>query len=105
MKTRFDDRLWEAEEMKPEEIPEELKESGAVNVRLRDVRMSIGKDRAGWKLTLEAELHSLMENRRSVPSSACTQRGTSAAHEDGLSPETTTRYSLEEEKGKSMCMW
>ena len=61
MKTRFDDKLWEAEQVKPEEIPEALKESGAINVSLRDVRNSIGKDRAGWKLVLEAELHSLME--------------------------------------------
>ena len=38
MKVRFDDNLWETEEIKPSEVPEELKESGAINVSLRDVK-------------------------------------------------------------------
>ena len=37
MKTKFDEKLWEIEYVKPEEVPEELKESGAINVSLRDV--------------------------------------------------------------------
>ena len=49
MRARFDDNLWESEDVKKEEIPEELKESGAIMVKLRDVRNSIGKDRADWK--------------------------------------------------------
>ena len=50
-----------AEEIKLEEIPKELKESGAITVSLKDVRNSIGKDRAQWKFALETELNSLME--------------------------------------------
>ena len=61
MKVKFDDKLWDAEEMKVDEIPEGLKESGAINVKLGDVRNSIGKDRALWKLALESELNSLIE--------------------------------------------
>ena len=61
MKIKFDDKLWDAEEVKPEEIPEEMKESGAINVKLKDVRNSIGKDRQLWKLALESELNSLYE--------------------------------------------
>ena len=51
----------EVEEIEHDEIPEELKESGAIAVKLKDVRNSIGKDRAQWKLALEAELNSLRE--------------------------------------------
>ena len=61
LKARSDDKLWEIDELQPEEIPEELKESGAIIVSLRDVRNSIGKDRAQWKLVLEAEYNSLLE--------------------------------------------
>ena len=67
MKAAFDDRLWEADEVKPEEVPEELKESGAIIVNLRDVRNSIGKDRADWKITLEGEYNSLMSNAAVFP--------------------------------------
>ena len=35
---KFDDELWETEEIQPSEVPEELKESGAINVSLRDVK-------------------------------------------------------------------
>ena len=63
MKVKFDDRLWDAEEMKTDEIPEELKESGAINVKLSDVRNTIGKDRAQWKLALESELKFVDRNR------------------------------------------
>ena len=35
----FDDKLWETEEIQPSEVPEELKESGAINVSLRDVKI------------------------------------------------------------------
>ena len=61
MKAKFGNKLWDTEETKQDEIPEELKESGAIPVKLKDVRNSIGKDRAQWKLALEAELNSLRE--------------------------------------------
>ena len=61
MKAKFDSKLWDTEEIKEDEIPEALKESGAIPVKLKDVRNSIGKDRAQWKLALEAELNSLRE--------------------------------------------
>ena len=44
-----------------------MKESGAIDVSLRDVKNSIGKDRAGWKLALEGELNSLMETGAVFP--------------------------------------
>ena len=53
-------------EIKPEEIPdglqEEIRESGAIAVALREVRNSIGKDRQQWKLALESELQSLRDS-------------------------------------------
>ena len=53
------------EDIKSEEIPEELqneiKESGAISVTLRDVRNSIGKDRQQWRPALESELQSLRD--------------------------------------------
>merc|ERR1711867_349856 len=62
---KIGEKLWNEEEIKPEEIPqglqEEIRESGAITVALRDVRTSIGKDRQQWKLALEAELQSLMD--------------------------------------------
>ena len=48
-KERIDTKFWENDELEPEEVPEELKESGAIAVSLRDVRNSIGKDREQWK--------------------------------------------------------
>ena len=57
--------LWQQEDIKPEEIPEglqeEIRESGAIAVTLRDVRNSIGKDRQQWHLALESELQSLRD--------------------------------------------
>ena len=57
--------LWEQQQIRPEEIPNELqdeiKESGQVSVTLRDVRHSIGKDRQQWHLALESELQSLRD--------------------------------------------
>ena len=57
--------MWEQQQIRPEEIPaeiqEEIKESGAVAVTLRDVRQSIGKDRHQWHLALESELQSLRD--------------------------------------------
>ena len=68
VKVRLDkisDKIWQQEETKPEEIPEilqnEMKESGAIAVKLRDVRNSIGKDRQQWHLALESELQSLRD--------------------------------------------
>ena len=62
---KIGEKLWNEEEIKPEEIPqglqEEIRESGAITVALRDVRTSIGKDRQQWKLALEAELQSLRD--------------------------------------------
>ena len=58
-------KLWQQEDIKPEEIPErlqeEIRESGAITVALRDVRNSIGKDRQQWALALESELQSLRD--------------------------------------------
>ena len=62
---KITDKLWQQEDIKPEEIPEglqeEMKESGAITVTLRDVRNSIGKDRQQWHLALESELQSLRD--------------------------------------------
>ena len=38
-----------------------MEESGAITVKLRDVRNSIGKDRQQWHLALESELQSLRD--------------------------------------------
>ena len=54
-----DSTLWEEEGLKPHEDPEELKESGAITVSLKDVRNSIGRDREEWKVALDSELQSL----------------------------------------------
>ena len=60
--SKISDNLWQEEDIKREEIPEviqeEIQESGAITVSLKDVRQSIGKDRQEWKLALEAELQS-----------------------------------------------
>ena len=57
--------MWQQEDIRPEEIPEglqdEIRESGAIAVTLRDVRNSIGKDRQQWHLALESELQSLRD--------------------------------------------
>ena len=57
---KIGEKLWQQEDIKPEEIPEglqdEIRESGAIAVTLRDVRNSIGKDRQQWHLALESEL-------------------------------------------------
>ena len=62
---KITDEMWQQEDIKPEEIPEglqkEMKESGAIAVKLRDVRNSIGKDRQQWHLALESELQSLRD--------------------------------------------
>ena len=49
MKVKVDQKLWDEEELRPEEVPEELKESGAIAVSLRDVKNCIGRDREQWK--------------------------------------------------------
>ena len=62
---RITENLWQQGDIKPEEIPEglqdEIKESGAIAVTLRDVRNSLGKDRQQWHLALESELQSLRD--------------------------------------------
>ena len=62
---KISENLWNEEDIKPEEIPErlqdEIRESGAIAVTLKDVRQSIGKDRQEWKLALESELSSLRD--------------------------------------------
>ena len=62
---KFSENLWQQEDIKPEEIPEalqdEIRESGAIAVTLRDVRNSIGKDRQQWHLALASELQSLRD--------------------------------------------
>ena len=64
-RAKISENLWQQEDIKPEEIPEglqdEIKESGAIAVTLRDVRNSIGKDRQQWHLALESELQSLRD--------------------------------------------
>ena len=63
-KVKFDERLWEEEELKPEDLPddqEDVKESGAITVTLKGVSDSKGKGRTQWKLAVEAELQSLRE--------------------------------------------
>ena len=71
MLAKVSEKLWNEEEIKEEEIPEglqeEIKESGAITVALKDVRQSIGKDRQEWKLALEAELQSLRESGAIIP--------------------------------------
>ena len=53
---KISENLWQQEDIKPGEIPEglqdEIRESGAITVTLRDVRNSIGKDRQQWHLAL-----------------------------------------------------
>ena len=60
--SKISDNLWQEEDIRKEEIPdeiqEEIRESGAITVPLRDVRQTIGKDRQEWKLALEAEFQS-----------------------------------------------
>ena len=59
--TNLEEEWSKREEFLPTQIPEELKESGAVIVSLRDVRNSIGRDREGWKIALDSELQSLLD--------------------------------------------
>ena len=69
--SKISDNLWQEEDIKQEENPEgwqeEIRESGAISVALRDVRQSIGKDRQEWKVALEAELQSLRDTGAIVP--------------------------------------
>ena len=55
MKVKIDEKMWEVEEAKQEEIPESLQESGTVIVSVKDVRDSIGVDREGWRLLMDSE--------------------------------------------------
>ena len=68
---KIDENLWKEEDIKREEIPEEIQDeiklSGAITVSLRDVRQSIGKDRQEWKLALETEIQSLRDTNAIVP--------------------------------------
>ena len=61
-RAKLTDNLWQQDDLKLEEIPEEfqeeIKESGQITVTLRDVRNSIGKDRHQWQFALESELQS-----------------------------------------------
>ena len=43
IKKRMDNVLWENEDLKPEEIPEQFKEVGAIIVAIKDIKNSIGK--------------------------------------------------------------
>ena len=43
MKTKFDDKIWETDEVKPEETPEEFKESGAITVNLKDEKIALAR--------------------------------------------------------------
>ena len=53
--------LWENEDLKPEEIPEQFKEVGAIVVAIKDIKNSIGKQRENWRIALLNELQSLYE--------------------------------------------
>ena len=55
---KIDDNLWEEEEIKEGQIPEELKESGAIAVSLKGVGNTIGKDREEWNTALDNEMES-----------------------------------------------
>ena len=37
LKVKIDVKLWEKEEIQPNEIPEELREPGAINVKLKEI--------------------------------------------------------------------
>ena len=69
--SKISENLWQEEDIKQEEIPEglknEIRESGAITVALKDVRQSIGKDRQEWKLALEEELQSLSDKCAFIP--------------------------------------
>ena len=59
IKAKMDDVLWEKEDLKPEEIPEQFKEIGAIIVSMKDIKNSIGKQRENWRISMLKELHSL----------------------------------------------
>ena len=61
IKAKVDDRLWEQEDLKPEEIPEQLKEVGAILVAMKDIKNSIGKQRERWRIAMLNELQSLYD--------------------------------------------
>ena len=69
--SKISNNLWQEEDIRKDEIPEEIqdeiRESGAITVSLRDVRQSIGKDRQDWKVALEAELQSLRDTAAIFP--------------------------------------
>ena len=69
--SKISENLWQQEDIRQEEIPEglqnEIRESGAITVALKDVRQSIGKDRQEWKLALEEELQSLSDKCAFIP--------------------------------------
>ena len=63
--SKIDDNLCEEDDLQPEEIPEpiqeEIRESGAVTVNMKDVKNSLGKDREDWKQSCQNELQSLLD--------------------------------------------
>ena len=101
---KFDDKLWETEEIQPSEVPEELKESGAINVSIRDVKNSVGKDRVGWKLALEGELNPLMETGAVFPVRHM-PRGVQVLPMKVVLTLKPQRGTLQRRKSARMCMW
>ena len=55
------------DELAYEELPEDLREAGAIPVPLRDVRNAIGKDRERWKLSIDGEYQNLLETGAVIP--------------------------------------
>ena len=48
-------------ELNHEGLPDDFKEAGAIPVSLKDVKNSIGRDREGRRIAIDAELNSLKE--------------------------------------------
>ena len=61
IKARIDDLFGEREDLKPEEIPEQLKEVGAILVSMKDIKNSIGHQRERWRIAMLSELQPLCE--------------------------------------------
>ena len=51
----------EDEESRYDDLPDDLKESGAIPAPLKDVRQATGKDREEWKTKLQNEFDSFSE--------------------------------------------
>ena len=105
IKATIDDQLWEREDIRPEGIPEQLKEVGAILVSMKDIKNSIGKQRERWRLAMLNELQSLYEKDavhavRHLPKGAKVLPMKIVA-----SLKTMINSRLRTEKNTSMCVW